>query len=232
MADSLSAGRTTMEFHILPVTRVAQNCALLWCPVTLCGVVTDPGAEPERILAAAAERGITLERALLTHPHVDHANGARDFASRLGIPLEGPHRADDFIFAGLPGMARLLDLPVQPDFRPDRWFNDGDTIDVGNETLEVLHCPGHTPGHVAYFSRSARLAVVGDILFRGAIGRWDIPGGDLKTLVKSIRERLFPLGHDVRFIPGHGPVSTFGYERAWNRFVMGDTFRDPFMSYD
>lgn len=219
----------SLEYRLIPVTRVEQNCALLWCSKSRRAVVTDPGAEPDRIMAAADELGITIERALLTHGHVDHANGAREFADRIGVPLEGPHAADDFLFDGLPDMARRLGLPHHPLFRPDRWLEEGTTIRFGAETLVVLHCPGHTPGHVVYFSRDARLAIVGDILFRGAIGRWDGQGGSLKTLVHSIRERLFPLGTGVRFIPGHGRTSTFGYERAWNPFVMDDAFRNPFL---
>jgi len=210
-----------IDFRILPVTPFQQNCTLLWCETTRKAVVIDPGGDVGRILAAIGKLGITVERILLTHGHIDHVGGAVELAEALSVPIEGPHREDAFLIEGdyLPRQCSMFGLPPVTGFSPLRWFDDGDEVLVGNETLQVLHAPGHTPGHVVYFHAGARLAQVGDVLFAGSIGRTDFPRGDHSTLIRSIREHLFPLGDDVNFIPGHGPMSSFGDERMHNPYV-------------
>jgi hydroxyacylglutathione hydrolase len=198
-----------------------QNCTLLWSESNRRGAVVDPGGEPELILEAALEAKIEPQRILLTHAHIDHAGAAAELAERLGIPIEGPHPDDGFWIDALPAQSRMFGLPLARTFTPDRWLRHGDRVEVAGEEVEVLHCPGHTPGHLVFFHRASRLALVGDVLFRGSIGRTDFPRGDYETLTRCIRERLWPLGDDVRFIPGHGPMSSFGEERRTNPFVGG-----------
>ena len=208
-----------MKFAIVPVTPFQQNCTLLWCERTGKGAVVDPGGDVPRILAAVEKHGVEVEKVLLTHGHIDHAGGTAELARRLGVPVEGPQAEERFWIDALPQQSVMFGLPHAEAFVPDRWLDDGDRVSVGEAELEVLHCPGHTPGHVVFFDRTARLAVVGDVLFAGSIGRTDFPRGDFATLVASIRQRLWPLGDDVRFIPGHGPMSTFGEERESNPYV-------------
>lgn len=208
-----------MKTTVIPVTAFQQNCSLLWCEDTMEGAVVDPGGDLDRILESAEDAGVTLVKILLTHAHVDHVGGTAELARRLGIPIEGPQKEDRFWIELLPKQCEMFGFPPADTFTPDRWLEDGDTVQFGHQTLEVIHCPGHTPGHVAFFHPGERLAIVGDVLFKGSIGRTDFPRGDYGTLVKSIRERLFPLGDDVVFIPGHGPLSTFGDERRTNPFV-------------
>jgi hydroxyacylglutathione hydrolase len=204
---------------VVPVTAFAQNCSVVWCERTLAGAVIDPGGDLEQVLEAAREAGARLEKILLTHAHIDHAGGTSELARRLGLPIEGPHRGDQFWIDGLPEQSRMFGLPPAERFTPDRWLEDGDRVQLGEVEFQVRHCPGHTPGHVVFYSAPDRVAFVGDVLFAGSIGRSDFPGGDHDTLIRSIRERLFPLGDDVRFVPGHGPMSTFGEERRSNPFV-------------
>ena len=173
----------------------------------------------------AMELGITLEKVLLTHGHLDHASAAGELATRLGIPIEGPHRDDLFLIADLPKQGAKYGFPVYAGFEPTRWLENGDTVEVGGLTFNVLHCPGHTPGHIVFFNDEARLAIVGDVLFNGSIGRTDLPRGDYASLVDAIRGKLWPLGDDVTFVPGHGPLSTFGAERRSNPFVADENFR-------
>ncbi|MBY6192982.1 MBL fold metallo-hydrolase [Marinobacter hydrocarbonoclasticus] len=208
-----------MKYKIVPVTPFEQNCTLLWCTETHKAAVVDPGGDLDRILAAAEDEGVILEKVLLTHAHIDHAGGTAELAKSAGLPIEGPHKDDNFWIQGLAMQAQMFGFPAPEVFTPNRWLEDGDTVTVGNETLEVLHTPGHTPGHVVFFHRGSKLAQVGDVLFNGSIGRTDFPKGDYNTLIHSIREKLFPLGDDVSFICGHGPMSTFGQERATNPFV-------------
>lgn len=208
-----------MQILIVPVTPFQQNCSLLRCDASSAGAVIDPGGDIEEILAAASEHGIEIGKILLTHGHVDHAGGAGALAAELGIPIEGPHEADRFLIDKLPEQARRFGVADATPCTPARWLVHGDTVTIGDEQLEVLHAPGHTPGHVAYFHRRDRIAFVGDVLFAGSIGRTDLPGGDFATLIESITGRLWPLGGDVGFIPGHGPTSTFGEERRSNPFV-------------
>lgn len=209
-----------MEYRILPVTAFAQNCTLIWCAETRQAAVVDPGGDLEDILAAAARAGVTIAKILLTHGHIDHAGGTAELATRLSVPIEGPQRGDDYWIRQLPEQSRMFGFPGScAAFTPDRWLNDGDTVTFGKVVLDVLHTPGHTPGHVCFFNRPSKLALVGDVLFAGSIGRTDFPGGDYDTLIRSIRQNLWPLGDDVEFIPGHGPMSTFGEERRNNPFV-------------
>ncbi|QEL64860.1 Zn-dependent hydrolase [Oryzomicrobium terrae] len=210
-----------MKFEIVPVTPFAQNCTVLWCEETRRAAVVDPGGDVERIAAALERHGLTLERILLTHGHLDHVGGTVEMRERYGVPVEGPQEEDRFWLDGLPRQAQMFGFPHTDAFLPDRWLNDGDTVTVGNATLAVIHTPGHTPGHVVFFHEPSRLALVGDVLFAGSIGRTDFPKGDYQTLIASIKQRLFPLGDDVAFIPGHGPMSTFGDERIDNPFVSG-----------
>jgi glyoxylase-like metal-dependent hydrolase (beta-lactamase superfamily II) len=208
-----------MEYRIFPVTPFAQNCSLLWCPETLEAAVVDPGGDIAQILAGADRFGVRIVKILLTHGHIDHAGGTAALAAQRAIPVEGPQREDAFWIEQLPEQSRMFGFPPCAAFTPGRWLNDGDTVTFGKVVLEVLHTPGHTPGHVCFFHRPTRLAVVGDVLFAGSIGRTDFPRGDHAALIRSIRQRLWPLGDDVGFIPGHGPMSTFGEERQSNPFV-------------
>lgn len=208
-----------MNHLVLPVTPYQQNCSLVWCEATRQAALIDPGGEAERLLAEADERGLKLIKLLLTHGHLDHVGAASEIASRLGIPIEGPHRGDDYWLQALPQQSAMFGFPHTDAFTPDRWLADGDTVSVGEVILDVLHCPGHTPGHVVFYHRDSKTAFVGDVLFAGSIGRTDFPGGDSDALIHSIRQRLFPLGDDVTFISGHGPDSTFGRERRMNPYV-------------
>lgn len=210
---------------IVPVTPFQQNCSVIWSSETGEGAVIDPGGDLDEILAAVDGQQVQLTKILLTHGHLDHAGGTAELAARLQLPVEGPQADDRFWIDQLDAQARMFGMEPVKGFSPDRWLRQGDTVSVGPETLEVYHCPGHTPGHVVFYARPDRLAFVGDVLFAGSIGRTDFPRGDHATLVRSIRDRLWPLGADVTFVPGHGPTSTFGHERATNPFV-GDGVRD------
>jgi hydroxyacylglutathione hydrolase len=209
---------------IIPVTAFQQNCSVIWDDAAKRGAVVDPGGDLDQVLQAVDEHGVVLEKILLTHAHLDHASGAAELAQLRGIPIEGPQREDKFWIDSLPEAAQRYGFPPARPFEPDRWLEHGDQVAVGAETLEVLHCPGHTPGHVVFFHRRQRFAWVGDVLFAGSIGRSDFPRGDHAALIRSIRERLFPLGDDVRFLPGHGPMSTFGEERRSNPYVRDALF--------
>jgi glyoxylase-like metal-dependent hydrolase (beta-lactamase superfamily II) len=208
-----------MRTAIIPVTAFAQNCSLIWCEATGAAAVIDPGGDVDRILATVREQGVRLEKILLTHAHIDHAGGVAELHRDLGLPIEGPHLGDKFWIDALPEQARMFGQPRCEGFTPGRWLSGGDRVSVGELEFEVLHCPGHTPGHVVFHAAAEKLAFVGDVLFAGSIGRTDFPGGDHATLLSSIRDKLFPLGDDVRFVPGHGPTSTFGEERRHNPFV-------------
>ncbi|AGA90729.1 Zn-dependent hydrolase, glyoxylase [Thioflavicoccus mobilis 8321] len=208
-----------MLYRIVPVTAFEQNCTLLWCPETREAAIVDPGGDSDRIRQAIATAGIVPTRVLLTHGHIDHVGAAATLAAALGVPIIGPHRDDAFLLQTLPLQGQMFGLPTTAPFTPDEWLADGETLVVGRQTLSVVHCPGHTPGHIVFVDLAARLAQVGDVLFAGSIGRTDFPRGDHRALIESIRRRLFPLGDDIRFIPGHGPMSTFGEERRSNPFV-------------
>ena len=216
----------TLRAVVVPVTPFVQNCSVIWCDETGKGAVIDPGGDLDRILEVVRSNGVELEKILLTHAHIDHAGATAELARRFGLPIEGPHQGDRFWIEQLPQQAAMFGVARVAGFEPTRWLDQGDRVTVGNVTLEVRHCPGHTPGHVVFFDAAARIAFVGDVLFAGSIGRTDFPGGDYETLIRSIRGNLLPLGDDVRFVPGHGPVSTFGAERKSNPFVGDGAVRN------
>ena len=210
-----------LRYRTLPVTPFQQNCSIVWCDRTMKGVVIDPGGELDRIVEAARVLGVTLEAIWLTHAHIDHAGGAGELARRLALPIVGPHPGDQFWIDGLAEQSRMFGFAPAEPFTPTRWLHDGDTVTLGEETLAVRHCPGHTPGHVVFHSPGAQRAFVGDVLFAGSIGRTDFPGGNHQQLIDSIVQRLWPMGGETVFIPGHGPESTFGRERQGNPYVGG-----------
>ncbi|MBC6428592.1 MAG: MBL fold metallo-hydrolase [Cellvibrionales bacterium] len=208
-----------MKVLVLPVTAFQQNCTVVRCERTGAAAVIDPGGEVERLLAVVAKHDLRIEKILLTHGHLDHVGGAAELRERLGVPIWGPHRADAFWLEGLAAQAALFGMAAVRAFCPDRWLVGGERVAVGAMEFEVLHCPGHTPGHLVFFNRAANWAQVGDVIFAGSIGRTDFPRGDRRQLEESIRGKLFPLGDGVRFVPGHGAQSTFGRERRANPFV-------------
>jgi glyoxylase-like metal-dependent hydrolase (beta-lactamase superfamily II) len=215
-----------MRYEIVPVTPLEQNCTLLWCEATRQAAVVDPGGDVERILAAMEAEQLELALILITHGHCDHAGAAAELARRRSAPIAGPQEADRFWIDSIPEHGRKFGLMTGQVFTPDRWLHDGDTVTFGDVTLETLHCPGHTPGHVVFYHRPSALLLVGDVLFQGSIGRTDFPQSNHADLIASIRQKLFPLGDDVRFIPGHGPMSTLGAERQWNPYVRDGGLRE------
>jgi hydroxyacylglutathione hydrolase len=215
----MSTAAPTLRCEIIPVTPFEQNCSLVWDTTTMRGALVDAGGEIDRLLGRVAHHGVTLEKLLVTHGHLDHASAVADLAERLSVPIEGPHEDDAFWIDLIPQQAQRFGFPPARTFTPDRWLHQGDVVTVGSLHFDVIHCPGHTPGHVVLHQPGAQLAFVGDVLFQGSIGRTDFPRGNHADLVRSIRERLFPLGDGVQFVPGHGPMSTFGHERRFNPFV-------------
>ena len=203
---------------IIPVTPLQQNCSLIWCTETTLGALVDPGGDLDRLKAAVAHHGVTLEKILLTHGHIDHCGSAGILAGELGLPIEGPHEDDLFWIDRLAEDGARYGIAGQP-FVPDRWLVDGDTVTVGKLTFGVRHCPGHTPGHVVFHHPESKLALVGDVLFQGSVGRTDFPRSNHQDLLDSITQRLWPMGSETAFIPGHGQMSTFAHERASNPFV-------------
>jgi hydroxyacylglutathione hydrolase len=213
--DAKSPTRTVGAV-IIPVTPLQQNCTLLWCTKTRRGVVIDPGGDLAKVREAIAQTGVKIEKIWLTHGHVDHAGGATELKENLGVPIEGPHRADKFLLDLVAGSGLTLGIYTARNVTPDRWLDEGDRIEIGELAFEVRHCPGHSPGSVAFINDAKRFAIVGDVLFRGSVGRSDLPGGSRAALIGSIKDKLLPLGDDVAFICGHGPASTIGAERASN----------------
>jgi glyoxylase-like metal-dependent hydrolase (beta-lactamase superfamily II) len=210
-----------LRYLTVPVTPFQQNCSIVWCDETQEAAVVDPGGDLPKLRAAVARLGVKLTQILLTHAHIDHAGGAGTLARELALPIVGPHPGDQFWIDGLAQQAQMFGFAPAEPFVPTRWLADGDTVAVGHSTLAVRHCPGHTPGHVVFHSAEAQRAFVGDVLFAGSIGRTDFPGGDHDTLIASISQRLWPMGDDTVFIPGHGPESSFGRERRSNPYVAG-----------
>ncbi len=208
-----------LQVAIIPVTAFEQNCSLVWDSQSKKGAVIDPGGDLDQVEQAAAQYGVTIEKILVTHAHLDHAGAADALHKQLHIPIEGPEREDQFWIDRIEESGRNYGLPHCRKFTPDRWLKDGDTVTIGDQTLDVIHCPGHTPGHVVFYHPGMKLAFVGDVLFQGSIGRTDFPRGNHSDLINAITQKLWPLGSDVTFVPGHGPVSTFGQERQNNSFV-------------
>lgn len=215
----MSQAALPLNAVIVPVTAYQQNCTLLWCTKTMRGAFVDPGGDLERLKAVAAEKGVTIEKILVTHGHGDHCGMVAALAEELNIPIEGPHRDDAFWIDKLEDAGKRMGMPGARPFTPDRWLDQGDTVTVGDLTLDVIHCPGHTPGHVVFHHKETHLAMVGDVLFQGSIGRTDFPKGNYDQLIQSITQRLWPLGGETQFVPGHGAMSTFKRERQMNPFV-------------
>ncbi|MBL0421360.1 MBL fold metallo-hydrolase [Ramlibacter sp. AW1] len=210
-----------LRYLTIPVTAFAQNCSLVWDEDSRQAAVIDPGGDLDRLLAEVQRLGLSLEQIWLTHGHIDHAGGAGELARRLSLPIIGPHPADRFWLDGLAQQSMMFGFAPAEPVAPTRWLHDGDTVSVGAHSLNVRHCPGHTPGHVVFHSPQIDRAFVGDVLFAGSIGRTDFPQGDHDTLIASITQRLWPLGDQTVFIPGHGPESSFGRERRSNPYVRG-----------
>lgn len=206
---------------IIPVTPLQQNCTLFWCTATNKAAFVDPGGDLPRLKEALAKTGATLEKILITHGHIDHCGEAGKLAKELGVPIEGPHEEDRFWISRLGEDGRNYGIAGEV-FEPDRWLLDGEQVTVGDLVLDVIHCPGHTPGHVVFHHAPSKLAIVGDVLFQGSIGRTDFPRGNHQHLLDAITGKLWPLGDDITFVPGHGQTSTFGHERKTNAFVADD----------
>lgn len=209
------------RYHTVPVTAFQQNASIVWCDETMEGAIVDPGGDLPKLKAEVARLGVKLVALWLTHAHIDHAGGTGTLARELNLPIIGPHTGDHYWIDGLPQQSQMFGFPKAEMFTPTRWLVDGDTLTLGRCSVTVRHCPGHTPGHVVFHSAEARRCFVGDVLFAGSIGRTDFPGGNHDTLITSITERLWPMGDDTVFIPGHGPESTFGRERRFNPYVTG-----------
>ncbi len=208
-----------LKYEIVPVTGFQQNCSIIWCDKTNEAALVDPGGDVSKLVAKVNELGVNVTKVLLTHGHLDHVGGTEEVAAAYNVPVIGPEKQDAFWLQALPGQSDMFGFPRTEAFDPTEWLEEGDEVKLGNSVLKVIHTPGHTPGHVVFFSEEDRVAWVGDVLFNGSIGRTDFPKGDHKTLISSIRDKLFPLGDDITFIPGHGPTSTFGIERQQNPYV-------------
>jgi glyoxylase-like metal-dependent hydrolase (beta-lactamase superfamily II) len=211
---------TRTKAVIVPVTPFQQNCTLLWCEVTKRAVVIDPGGDLPEVERAITRAGVSVDKIWLTHGHVDHVAGASDLKTNLKVSIEGPHKDDLFLLQHVAETGRSYGMWNASNVTPDRWLEEGDQVQIGELTFNVLHCPGHSPGSIVYFNPVQRLAIVGDVLFAGSIGRTDLPGGDYQQLIESIKDKLLPLGDDVAIISGHGPTSTIGHERATNPFLQ------------
>jgi hydroxyacylglutathione hydrolase len=208
-----------LSYLTIPVTAFAQNCSLIWDEQTRQAAVIDPGGDLDHLLAQVERLDLKLEQIWLTHAHIDHAGGTGELARRQNLPIIGPQPGDQFWIDALPQQSVMFGFPRAEAFAPTRWLHEGDTVSIGTHTLQVHHCPGHTPGHVVFYSPDLKRAFVGDVLFAGSIGRTDFPQGNFDQLIDSIRSKLWPLGDETIFIPGHGPESSFGQERRSNPFV-------------
>ncbi len=210
-----------MQISVIPVTAFQQNCSIIRCEKTGKGAVVDPGGDLDLLLAEIEKEGVKIEQILLTHAHIDHAGATSDLAKQLAVPVIGPEREDEFLIQALAMQGQMFGIPHAAPFVPDRWLAQGDTVTVGAETFEVRHCPGHTPGHVIFYNVEYKVAIVGDVLFHGSIGRTDLPRGDHQTLLHSIKTQILSLPDDVTFLPGHGPTSTIGEQRRMNPYLQG-----------
>ena len=222
-SNRCASSMTKAKALIIPVTPFQQNCMLLWCEATKRAVVIDPGGDLPDIERAIAQANVVVDKIWLTHGHIDHVGGAADLRAKLKVPIEGPHRSDLFLLENVVESAKMFGIRGASNVTPDRWLEEGQQVEVGELTFDVLHCPGHSPGSVAYINSAQRLAIVGDVLFVGSVGRTDLPGGDQRQLLKSIRDKLLPLQDDVTVISGHGPITTIGQERATNPFLQQAT---------
>lgn len=209
-----------MKYLNIPVTAFSQNCSVIWDDETQHAAVVDPGGDADTLIAVLAEHNLTPSQILLTHGHLDHAGAAAELAAHYHIPIVGPHPLDAFWLDNLPAQSRMFGLPECAPLTPDRWLEEGQTVQLGTVTLEVMHCPGHTPGHIVFFDRAGRLLISGDVIFSGGVGRTDFPQSSHSDLIAAIKTKLLPLGDDVTFIPGHGPLSTLGRERLSNPFLQ------------
>lgn len=205
---------------IIPVTPLQQNCALVWCTATKKAAVVDPGGDVARILDAIKQAGVSVDKILLTHGHIDHAGGAAELKEELDVPIVGPHIEDQWLMETLAKTGREYGITDARDCTSDEWLNEGDTVSIGDVTFDVLQCPGHTPGHVVFINKVEKFGILGDVLFRGSIGRTDFPRGDHAALINAIKTKILPLGDEVVFICGHGPASTVGEERRSNPFLV------------
>ncbi len=210
-----------LKYLTIPVTAFQQNCSIVWCDETRKAAIIDPGGDLDVLLGEMDRLGLKLEQIWLTHAHIDHAGGTAELARKMNLPIIGPHPGDQFWIDGLPQQGKMFGFPHSDAFTPTRWLADGDTVELAGHVLQVRHCPGHTPGHVVFYSPEMQRAFVGDVLFAGSIGRTDFPQGNHAQLIASITQRLWPMGNDTVFIPGHGPESTFGRERKTNPYVAG-----------
>jgi hydroxyacylglutathione hydrolase len=207
------------QILIVPVTPFQQNCSVVWDEETNIGAVVDPGGDVDAIEQAIAKSAARIEKILLTHGHIDHAGGAAELKTRLGVSIEGPHTDDRFLLDVLDRSGAQYGMDYAKPVTPERWLEEGDKVTIGGLNFSVLRCPGHTPGSVVFYDSEHRFCFMGDVLFQGSVGRTDLPRGDHATLVRSIKEKLLPLGDDVSFLPGHGPASTIGDERRTNPFL-------------
>ena len=215
-----------LKAAIITVTPFQQNCSVIWKEDTKIAAVTDPGGDLELIEKFIKDQNLTLSKIFITHGHLDHAAEAKALANKFNVMIEGPQVEDEFLTSTLETQGKAYGMPNAQNFVPDRWLNEGDQIEPDGEKLDVYHCPGHTPGHVIFHHIESKLAIVGDVLFQGSVGRTDLPGGNMEALISAIREKLLPLGDDITFIPGHGPISTLGQERLTNPFVADQLFKE------
>ncbi len=213
-----------LSYQVIPVTPYQQNCTLFWNPDTKKGAVVDPGGDLDVIREQLAQNAIMLEKILCTHGHLDHVGGVAELAKEMSLPIIGPHKDDMFWIEQLASQAQILGFAPCEAFEADQWLEHGDEVEAAGVIFKVLHCPGHTPGHVVFFQPDDKIALVGDVLFQGSIGRTDFPRGNHEQLVNAIKNNLWPLGDDVQFVPGHGPTSTFGHERKTNPFVADENY--------
>ena len=213
-----------LKAAIITVTPFQQNCSVIWKEDTKIAAVTDPGGDLELIEKFIEDQNLTLSKIFITHGHLDHAAEAKALANKFNVVIEGPQIEDEFLTSTLETQGKAYGMPNAQNFVPDRWLNEGDQIELDGEKLDVYHCPGHTPGHVIFHHKESKLAIVGDVLFQGSVGRTDLPGGSMDALIAAIREKVLPLGDDITFIPGHGPISTIGQERLTNPYVADQLF--------
>jgi glyoxylase-like metal-dependent hydrolase (beta-lactamase superfamily II) len=214
-----------LNYRVVPVTPYQQNCSIVWCDQTKEAAVVDPGGDLHLIQSVIDQNQLQLKQVLLTHGHLDHVGGTLALAKKFDVPIIGPQKEDKFWIDQLPTQCQMMGFPATDSFTPNQWLNQGDEVTVGNSVLKVFHCPGHTPGHIVFYDPEGKIALVGDVLFQGSIGRTDFPRGNHEQLINAIRKNLWPLGDNVQFVPGHGPMSTIGHERATNPFVADARFR-------